>query len=156
MFSRKGQGTTEYLIILAIVIVIALVVVGVLGGFGSQSTAISAAQSKTYWGAANPLAVTDWKIPVSAASGANIVFKNLSSVNITLTDINWNGTNVDVAPDVVITPGGSYTLSTSATVACGGTGVGQNYTRTFGYTYGTPDINSTKFYGASALVGTCQ
>ena len=45
----KGQGTTEYLIILAVIIVVALVVAGVMGWFPGAATAITEQQSKAYW-----------------------------------------------------------------------------------------------------------
>lgn len=152
MFSRRGQGTTEYLIILAIVIVIALVVVGVLGGFGSQGSAINASQSKSYWGSVQPLAVTDWLVTQSGTS-STLVFKNLTSNTIRLTDLNWAGTPIDIT-DLNVSPGGTTTVS-NASIVCGSS-VGQPYSRTLGYTYNTSDLTGVKVYGRSPIVGTCQ
>ncbi len=152
MFSRRGQGTTEYLIILAIVIVIALVVVGVLGGFGSQGSVINASQSKSYWGSVQPLAVTDWLITQSG-TGSTVVFKNLSPNTITLTDLNWNNSAINIT-DVNIA-GGSTASVTSTSMTCAST-TGQSFSRTFGYTYNTADLTGLKVYGNTALVGSCQ
>jgi uncharacterized protein (UPF0333 family) len=152
MFSRRGQGTTEYLIILAIVIVIALVVVGVLGGFGSQGSAINASQSKSYWGSVQPLAVTDWKI-TQTGTGSQIVFKNLTANAITVSDLNWNNSNIDIT-DTVVSAGSSVAI-TSTSMTCNST-TGQPFSRTFGYTYTTADLNGLKVFGTTALVGTCQ
>ncbi len=60
--NTKGQGTIEYLVIIAIVVVIALVVVGLLlqimgnfGGTGEQSAKIA-------WSSSEPWAITDWSL----------------------------------------------------------------------------------------------
>lgn len=152
MFSRRGQGTTEYLIILAIVIVIALVVVGVLGGFGSQGSAINASQSRSYWGTVQPLAVTDWLIS-QTGTGSSLVFKNLTANTITLTDLNWNNTAINIT-DVNISAGATATV-TSTSMTCG-SNTGQNFSRTFSYTYNTADLTGLKVYGSSPIVGSCQ
>lgn len=152
MFSRRGQGTTEYLIILAIVIVIALVVVGVLGGFGSQGSAINASQSKSYWGAVQPLAVTDWLITQSG-SGSTVVFKNLTANTIVVTDLNWNGAAINIT-DTNVSPGGTASI-TSTSMTCAST-TGQRFVRTFGYTYNTADLTGLRVFGTTPLTGTCQ
>ncbi len=38
MFLKKGQGTTEYLVILALIVVIVLIVFGVMGWFPGLSS----------------------------------------------------------------------------------------------------------------------
>ena len=80
----KGQGTTEYLIILAVVIVIALVVVGVMGWFPGLSTGISAQQSKTFWQSTSPLSIIDWDID---GTNANLVIKNMTTSKMEVKEI---------------------------------------------------------------------
>ncbi|MEK6901999.1 MAG: hypothetical protein AABX02_00230 [archaeon] len=148
--NNRGQGTTEYLIILAIVIVIALVVVGVLGGFPSLGSGISAGQSKSYWGGTQPLAFSDWSI---GGTTGTFVVKNLTTGTITLTDLNWNGSSVTLT-DVNIGPGSTVTV-TDTDLTCG-VGGGQTFSRTLGFTYDTPNISGIKFNGVQAIVGQCQ
>jgi hypothetical protein len=50
---KKGQASTEYLIILAVVVIVALAVVGVLGGFPTVSKGISEKDAATYWQSAD-------------------------------------------------------------------------------------------------------
>ena len=147
----RGQGTTEYLIILAIVIVIALVVVGVLGGFGSQGSAISASQSEAYWSTLQPIAIIDWSIPSSGTG--SLVFKNLSPNMLTITDINWNNANVDIT-DTIIAPSQTTTI-TSTSFTCGGS-TSQSFSRAVGYTYTTSTLTGVKVYGRTPMVGKCQ
>ena len=147
--NHRGQGTTEYLIILAIVIVIALVVVGVLGGFPSLAGGISTGQSKAYWGGTSPLAIVEWS--VTSTSGS-LVFQNLGSTTITLTDVNWAGVVIGSA-DINIAPGAKGVISANTSVTCSPTG--QAYSRTLGYQYNTPNLTGVWFNGVVPLTGTC-
>jgi hypothetical protein len=148
--ATRGQGTTEYLIILAIVIVIALVVVGVLGGFPSLGQGISEGQSKTYWGSSSPLAVIEWQISTSTGT---LVVKNLTANTISLTDINWGGSSVSLT-DVNI-GAGSTTNVTDTEMTCGVT-AGQSFSKTLSFVYSTSNLSGLKFTGIQPIVGQCQ
>ena len=149
-FNEQGQGTTEYLIVLAIVIVIALVVVGVLGGFPKLGAGIGESQSKAYWGAIHPLGFVDWSIPSSG--NGSIIVQNNSIFSVTLVDINWNGASTAL-PDVNVSPGARVAVSSNR-MTC--TAVGQKFSINVGYTYNTPDISGKNFNGVQPLVGVCQ
>jgi len=75
MIGIKGQGTTEYLIILAIIIVIALVVAGVLGFFPGFASGISEQESKAYWQSTQPITIVNSKL-LSDGSMALIIQNN--------------------------------------------------------------------------------
>jgi hypothetical protein len=53
MFNKKAQTATEYMIILAVVIIIALIVVGVLGGIPGIGTGAGGRASASYWATAD-------------------------------------------------------------------------------------------------------
>lgn len=147
---NRGQGTTEYLIILAIVIVIALVVVGVLGGFPSLGAGVSQGQSRTYWTGTSPLAIVEWQ--VSTTTGT-LVFKNLTAGTIQLTDVNWNGNSVSLT-DVNIGAGATVNV-TDTDMTCG-VSAGQAFSRTLAYTYDTTNLTGQKFTGIQPIIGQCQ
>lgn len=147
---NRGQGTTEYLIILAIVIVIALVVVGVLGGIPSLGAGVSESTSKTYWTGTSPIAVIDWQ--VSTTSGT-LVVKNLTAGTILLTDVNWGGGLVGLT-DVNIGAGATVNI-TDSDMSCG-VSVGQSFSKGLGFTYSTSNLSGLKFNGIQPVVGQCQ
>jgi len=148
MFENRGQGTTEYLIILAIVIVIALVVVGVLGGFPSIGTGISQGQSKAYWGSVQPLSLIDWVVSTTTGS---LVLQNNTSGTITMVRVVWNGTTI--TDTSVLAPGGKATI-TSANITC--PTAGQPFSRTLSYRYSTTNLSNIDFNGSMPVVGNCQ
>jgi flagellar basal body-associated protein FliL len=78
----RAQAATEYLIILSIVIVIALVVVGAMGGIPRLGSSTSSRTSAAYWQQAD--------VGISAsflnASGARLVVKNNQPFRIRITN----------------------------------------------------------------------
>ena len=56
----RAQGATEYLVLLAVVLIVALVSVALLGFFPGMASDSQQTQSKTYWASAQPIAITEW------------------------------------------------------------------------------------------------
>jgi len=54
-----GQGATEYLVLLAVVLIVALVSVALLGFFPGMASDAQETQSKAYWQSASPLALVE-------------------------------------------------------------------------------------------------
>ncbi|MEM4598097.1 MAG: hypothetical protein QW400_00180 [Candidatus Diapherotrites archaeon] len=148
---NRGQGTTEYLIILAVIIIIALVVAGVMGWFPGLGGAITEQQSKAYWQGTSPIAVTDWQI---GGNTGNFTLKNVGTEKITVIDINLNG-KVASANDLVLNAGESKTLS-SLTFSGLGCNAGSGYQYPLIITYRIEGSTyDKKLVGAKPIVGTC-
>lgn len=56
----KGQGATEYLVLLAVVLVIALVGIALLGFFPGTASDAQLTESRIYWQSASPIAISEW------------------------------------------------------------------------------------------------
>jgi len=56
---KVGQGATEYLVLLAVVLIVALVSVALLGFFPGMASDAQLAQSQAYWQSASPIAVIE-------------------------------------------------------------------------------------------------
>jgi len=56
----KAQGATEYLVLLAVVLIVALVSVALLGFFPGMASDAQVTQSQMYWKSASPIAITEW------------------------------------------------------------------------------------------------
>jgi len=88
-----GQGATEYLVLLAVVLIVALVSVALLGFFPGMASDAQVTQSQTYWQSAQPIAVveTAWAWKQSAicwsavdCGGAYIRIRNTGMYSIRL------------------------------------------------------------------------
>jgi len=59
MQQLRAQGATEYLVLLAVVLIVALVSVALLGFFPGMASDAQLTQSKTYWQSAQPISITE-------------------------------------------------------------------------------------------------
>jgi len=59
MEEMHAQGATEYLVLLAVVLIVALVSVALLGFFPGMASDAQLTQSQMYWKSAGPIAVTE-------------------------------------------------------------------------------------------------
>lgn len=92
---KKAQTATEYLIILAVVIIIALIVIGVLGGIPGIGSGIRSGADTTYWRTAS---IGVESIVVKEDGNGSITLKNnfpdnIRVINISLKDGAFNETN---------------------------------------------------------------
>jgi len=71
--TAKAQGATEYLVLLAIVLIVALVSVALLGFFPSMASDAQRQQSEIYWRSAQPISVVEWGFKNYGSSQPGIV-----------------------------------------------------------------------------------
>ncbi|MEK6941492.1 MAG: hypothetical protein AABW85_01385 [archaeon] len=147
MFGRRGQGTTEYLIILSVIIVIALVVVGVMGWFPGLGTTITEGESRAYWAAASPIALVAWDIN---SSHTTIVLRNLTTDTITVSAMTLGGTTLTFASTIL--PAGSQAAISGTGITYGGTGASfsKEVVITYSVSGGIPVAKET---GGKPMVG---
>ncbi len=151
MLGKKGQVSTEYLIILAVVLVVALVVVFLVGGFSGLGSGSLETQSKTYWGGASPFAITTVK---ASATTLQVNMVNNDLEKLTLTDISVDGSSV-FSTSTVFNSGQSVVLTGTLPATCGAAGSPFSYGNvTITYTKGT--ITGLKEVGAKGLLGKCS
>jgi len=86
----QGQGATEYLVLLAVVLIVALVSVTLLGFFPGMASDAQKTQSDTYWQSAAPVAIVESAARVMAGSGTTYLHlrvKNTGAYPIRITEI---------------------------------------------------------------------
>ncbi len=113
---RKAQAATEYLIVLAVVIIIALIVIGVMGGIPGIGAGARGRASAAYWSTAD-IAIPSYAN--SATTGWSINVKNniRNTVTITALTIDGDAPAVGVLP-LTLAAGGTGSISITATPAC--------------------------------------
>jgi hypothetical protein len=96
----RGQGATEYLILLAVVLIVALVSVALLGFFPGLSADAQLTQSQAYWKSAYPLSVIEVDAyrrgPTWPGNYLEFVVRNNAATPIKITKIlSRNNNSVD-------------------------------------------------------------
>ncbi|MFH2105911.1 MAG: class III signal peptide-containing protein [Candidatus Micrarchaeota archaeon] len=149
MFSKKGQVSTEYLVILAVVLVIALVVVYILSQSSSGVSSTLEKTSQAYWAGQSPIAVTGYK---AATTTLTVTLKNVDAQKLTVTNIVGSGVTA-YTTNVTLNVGEEKEVALTLPTAC-----------TSGAAYEYDDLVFTYAKGAStglieagdkALVGKC-
>jgi len=156
---RFGQAAVEYLIILAVVIIIALVVVGVLGGFPTLATGVTEKDSLAYWQTAD----IGIEKPLLRSYGAgSLTIRNNKPFSVTFVNMTYaNATNVMNATSKTLSPGQTSTVvaqNGTYNNACGLAAVQDSYAVeiTIFYSDASDSTRVYKFVGAKNLVGKCQ
>ena len=156
MFGRKGQGTTEYLIILAVIIVIALVVVGVMGWVPGLSGGITEQQSRAYWQSTAPFTIVEYKFDAGEET-ASLEVQNVSANKLTLTGIEFEGVTGTVS-STSFNAGERKLVSVTGladtTCELGTSGEGFDYAIIM--TYNSKNVTGLTQIGDKSLIGKCS
>ncbi len=147
----KGQVSTEYLVILAVVLVVALVVVYLVGGFSSLGAGSLETQSMNYWGTVSPFAITTVKV---SGTGLTLQMVNNDLQQLTLTDISVGGASV-FSTSTVFNSGQTNVIVATLPTACGAAGTPYTYNDVV-ITYTKGSITGLKESGTKGLVGKCS
>ena len=92
---RKGQGATEYLVVLGAVLLVSIVVVSAMYSFPSSQASIKQQQSQAYWSSLSPIKVLSSKV---VDSNLVLGLQNTGTFTIRLDGINVGGTDLPIYP----------------------------------------------------------
>jgi len=154
----RGQGATEYLVLLAVVLIVALVSVALLGFFPGMANDSKITQSDAYWrGVARPFAIIDFAINAtnvtnaSNPGGANLVIQNKeASGQYTITNILIGTVNSTGLAPTAFSPG--ETKNIIIPTGFGPNTVGAVYDYNVTISYNTSSNIPSKQYGTKNLV----
>ncbi|MFA5929504.1 MAG: hypothetical protein WC861_01345 [Candidatus Micrarchaeia archaeon] len=148
VLAKGGQGATEYLVLLAVVLIVALVAIMLLGYYPGLATDAKITQSSTYWrGEARPFAITE--ATINSTGHGSFVLQNMEPagpLTITLFQVGiYNNTS-----STQFSSGESKALIIPD---MGGNAAGSLYELGVTITYTTPSGASAKQYGTKGIVG---
>ena len=145
-----GQGATEYLIMLAAILIIALVALALLGFFPGLSSDAKVSQSASYWRSeAKPIAILEHSVG-SASGNLTLILQNVdASGTVRITGINvsnatYNSSTIKIGPGEI------------RTVIIGGVetdAAGTIYDFPINISYISPYGIPSKQYGLKSIVG---
>src|SRR3989338_920018 len=150
MFSMKGQGATEYLVLLAVVLMIALVSIALLGFFPGLAGDAKKTQSDSYWKSSRPFGILE-----HSQSGAtlSLLVQNNDPDLRTITNISA-GIGFNSTSSIAINGGEKRTINilNASTSACTS---GLVYEYNLNITYNSADITGQKQTGTKPIIGKC-
>ena len=151
---QKGQASTEYLVILAIAIIIAIVVVSLLAGFIKIGGTTSSKTTKAYWKSAD-VAIPSWSL---TTTGITLILQNNMEYKVNVDWLNAtssSGSAGTYAIYKVLNPGQTLTY-TNTSLTCSPAGSGYSYDIIFQYDNLDFGLNNETFTGIEKLTGNCE
>ena len=162
----KGQGATEYLVLLAVVLIVAMVAIALLGFFPGLSYDAKKSESDSYWQGARPFQVTEHS---QTGSVLTMVIRNVEANQLKFDNISVAGGNFQS----YINGTGGIDLSTAsptgAYIGSGETKIitandlnsfncssGTIYEYNINFTYDSGAIANKAQYGAKTIIGKCS
>jgi hypothetical protein len=150
----KGQGATEYLVLLAVVLIIALVSIALLGFFPGLAGDARKTQSDSYWrGEAKPFAILELSL---ASTLISAVFQNVESDTRLINNTQFGGSTGQV---YAITANNSFAggekktlYLTALTTACT---VGTTYDIPLNITFNSSDLTNQKQISGKNIIVKC-
>jgi hypothetical protein len=156
--NRKGQTSVEYLVLLAIAIVIAVVAVGVLSGFIKIGTATTyKKKGNIYWKSAD-IGIMDWEVyQTSATQNSTVILQNNKEYQIRVNWVSVGGgaAGTTYAISKTLLPGDTYKWTGQAPFNCTSAG-SYSYSVTFSYDNLEHNVLDKTFTGVEKLAGTCS
>jgi hypothetical protein len=149
---RKGQASTEYLIILAVVIVIALIVIGVMGGIPGIGTAGQSRTSASYWATAD-VGIISHSVTTGTDTATIIVRNNIPN-QIQITALTLDGSAMDPVPST-LAPGSTNTFNLTGATICSNAGDSYSLAVSVTYTNTATSAGYTFTGEGTKLDGTC-
>ena len=148
----KGQATIEYIVLLAVVLIIALVVFGLVGWVPELGGSLRERQSRTYWQSLWPLAIKDYK---GSSSGLTLLIQNVADSKIEITKIYAEGDSTTIS-SYTLKPGESKQYEvTHAEVKCNTAGETFEYSNVSIEYDVSNGISGNLLSGSRPLIGTC-
>ncbi|MEM3400286.1 MAG: hypothetical protein QXP42_05635 [Candidatus Micrarchaeia archaeon] len=156
---KRAQAATEYLIILAVVVIIALIVVGVMGGFPRIGRGVTKAESDAYWSVAE-VAIIGASLKGTNGEAGQLIVRNNKKfpINIDQIGIGVAPANVQSVSPTRLEPGDTAIVNiTSGTNYPSGT-AGEEYSLdvTIKYRDAEHTTMTYSFTGSLPLVGQYQ
>jgi len=153
---RRGQTSVEYLVLLAIAIVIAVVGVGVLSGFIKIGTASTYTKRGTVYWKSTEIGIVDYQIyATSASQNSTLVFQNNKEYLVRLNWVSIDGGPTNVTIDKTMLPGDIYMWQGTKAFNCT-SGGSYSYPITFNYDNLEHGLNNKQFTGVEKLAGSCS
>lgn len=144
----KGQGATEYLVLLAVVLIIALVSIALLGFFPGLASDAKITQSNAYWrGEAMPFGILEHSFD-SSGNGSILIVNRDAAGTLTITNITVG--NASYSTPTALASGDQRIIPLSG---AGAGSVGGTYEYDVRISYTTPNGLPQTQYGMKPLIG---
>lgn len=151
---KKGQATIEYLVLLAVAIIIALVIFAFMGWIPGFAGSLKERQVKLYWASQFPIQIRDYKVTTSQLT---VQLQNVGDSKLNIVSFSANGvSNSSSSPTDTTLLAGESKVFTFDGISCNQAGQPYELSNVTIYYDVIGGITNQTERGDRPLVGTCQ
>lgn len=147
----RGQGASEYLVLLAVVLIVALIAIVLLGGFTSTGGSTMDNEAKSYWSLTRPFGITQW-IQINDTVYMTIV--NRGSDQLVMRRVKVGPVTADLGAGWSWKSGGEKNMSIGNLTNCT-SGMYDFFSYNVTFTYDSFDLPSQSQSGNKPISGSC-
>ncbi len=147
----SGQGASEYLIILAVVLIVALVAIALLGAFPSFGGDARMSETKQYWSSQTPFSILSYN---QYGSNMSITLKNVATDLLTITNISIGNVTANYPSGISFNAGAEKTVTISGFRNC--SAVDYDFFQYNVVIYYNSSYLANTFNGNKPLIGACN
>lgn len=147
----RGQGASEYLVLIAVALIIALIAIVLLGGFTSTGGGAMDSEAKSYWAIASPFGITQW-VQINDTMYMSVV--NRGTNQLVMRQIKLNNVTADLGAGWSWKPGGEKNISVPLLPACTRGGY-DSFSYNVTFNYDSFDLPGQSQSGSKPLSGSC-
>ena len=146
----RGQGATEYLVLLAVVLIVALVSVALLGFFPGMASDARITQSQSYWrGQARPFAIIENSM---TGTTGTLVIQNMEANGPYTITASGLGVGIAACTNTTAFTFGAGQTQTITLASCTAGTSGAVYDLGVNISYTTPNGVTSKEYGTKKMI----
>jgi uncharacterized protein (UPF0333 family) len=149
MASYRAQGSSEYLVLLAVVLIVALVAIALLGGFSGFGQDARSTETKQYWSSTRPFAITGFN---QKGDTMYLYVRNQETDRYTITNVSIS--NASNTTPIIFNGGASKNIEVHGLRACDSVSYDSYEYFNVSIAYDTPYLSS-RYIGTKPLIGTC-
>ena len=148
----RGQGAAEYLVLLAIVIIVALIAITLLGGFTATSGGAMDNEAKSYWSIASPFGISQW-VQINDTLYMSVV--NRGPAQLVMRKVKVGSAIADLGAGWSWKSGGEKNISVGNLTNCT-KGMNDAYSYNVTFTYDTFELPGQSQTGSRPVAGSCS
>ncbi len=147
----RGQGASEYLVLLAVVLIVALIAIVLLGGFSGTGAAAMDNEVKSYWALASPFGITQW-VQINNTIYMSVI--NRGPNQLVMRSVKVGPATANLGAGWSWKPGGEKNMSIGNLTNCT-KGMYDAFAYNVTFTYDSFDLPSQSQSGSKPLAGNC-
>lgn len=147
----SGQGASEYLIILAVVLLVALVAIALLGAFPSVGGDARMSETRQYWSSQAPFSILDYN---QYGASMSLTLKNTGNDLLAITNLTIGNVTGNYPLGLMFSPGAQKTVTLTNFRNCSA-GDYDYIQYNVVITYNTTYLSTTQI-GNKPLIGPCN